>query len=167
MLRPRSLSVKPLTPVEVRREKVDTLFMVWLVHRSTADLLDRALGPAGFTADDFAIYSVLAAAPGITPTELARWMAAPATTVSSYVKRFEDRGHLTRTTHPEDRRSYQLRLTPAGSRAHKAAGSLFAPLRRQVTETLAAQEADVREALLRLRAVIDEIRSGTEAHATG
>ena len=67
-------------------------FMVWLTSRATADLLDTALAPAGLDGDEFAIYSVLTAASSITPTELARWMAAPPTTVSSYVKRFEARG---------------------------------------------------------------------------
>jgi DNA-binding MarR family transcriptional regulator len=163
MLRSRSSSVKVLSPTEVRRENVDTLFMVWLVSRSTADLLDTALGHAGLTGDDFAIYSMLAAAPGISPTDLARWMAAPPTTVSSYVKRFEARGHITRVSNPQDRRSYQLRLTPAGRRTHKAASALFSPLCSQVTDALADAETEVRETLLQLRTIIDGLRRGAQA----
>ncbi len=134
------------------------MFMVWLVSRSTTDLLDSVLAPAELTADEFAIYSVLTAAPTITPTELARWMAAPATTVSSYIKRFEGRGHITRERNPDDGRSYRISLTPAGRKSHQAAARLFRPVRSTVAAALDTQEIDTREALLRLRVVIDELR---------
>ncbi|EWT01549.1 MarR family transcriptional regulator [Intrasporangium oryzae NRRL B-24470] len=139
---------------------MDALFLVWLVARSTEDLLDSALAPSGLTGDEYAIYSVLSAAPTITPTELARWLAAPATTVSSYVKRFEARGHVTREPNPDDRRSYRIRLTPKGRRAHRAAGALFAPLRTEVAERLGSRAEDALEVLLRLRTVVDGIRAG-------
>lgn len=158
MMRNRNTSVKTLSPTEVRDENVDALFMVWLVSRSTNDLLDTLFGPAGLTGDEFAIYSVLAASPEMTPTELARWMAAPATTVSSYIKRFESRGHVTRKPNPDDRRSYRIELTPAGRRAHDAAATLFQPIRAQVGAALAKDDGDVREALLRLRTVVDDLR---------
>ena len=158
MMRSRSTSVKTISPTEVRDENVDALFMVWLVSRSTNDLLDTLFGPAGLTGDQFAIYSVLAASPEMTPTELARWMAAPATTVSSYIKRFESRGHVARKPNPDDRRSYRIELTPAGRRAHNAAVTLFQPIRAQVGAALAKDDGDVREALLRLRTVVDDLR---------
>ena len=157
-MRNRNTSVKTLSPTEVRDENVDALFMVWLVSRSTNDLLDTLFGPAGLTGDEFAIYSVLAASPEMTPTELARWMAAPATTVSSYIKRFESRGHVARKPNPDDRRSYRIELTPAGRRAHDAAATLFQPIRAQVGAALAKDDGDVREALLRLRTVVDDLR---------
>lgn len=160
MVRSRSTSVKALSAAEVRDEDVDVLFMVWLASRSTEDLLDSALAPAGMTGDEFAVYSVLTAASPITPTELARWMAAPPTTVSSYVKRFTARGHVTRDPHPDDRRSYRIALTPAGRKAHQDAAALFLPVRTRVAEALGAEDGDVREALLRLRTVVDDIRHG-------
>ena len=160
-MRDRSKSVKPLSPAEVLEEDVDALFMVWLVSRSTTDLLDSVLAPAGLTADEFAIYSVLTAAPTITPTELARWMAAPATTVSSYVKRLEGRGHVTRERNPDDGRSSLIRLTPAGRKAHQAAARLFLPVRSAVAAGIDNQDIDMKEALLRLRVLIDGLRSPT------
>jgi len=134
--------------------------MVWLTYRATADLLDATLAPAGLDGDEFAIYSVLSAAPAITPTELARWMAAPPTTVSSYVKRFEARGHVQREANPSDRRSYRIKLTPAGRRAHRTAAALFVPMRTRVEKGLGQREEEVREALVTLRTVLDEIRRG-------
>src|SRR5919112_1753014 len=136
MVRKRSEPVGGLAAAEVRDEQVDVTFMVWLTHRATTDLVDAALAPAGLDGDEFAIYSVLAAAPTITPTELARWMAAPPTTVSSYVKRFEARGHVRREPNPSDRRSYRIKLTPAGRRAHRAGAELFGPMRSGVEAAL-------------------------------
>lgn len=160
MVRQRSSSVNGLSASEVLEEDVDVTFMVWLTSRATTDLIDGALAPTGLTGDEFAIYSVLTAAPSITPTELARWMAAPPTTVSSYVKRFEARGHVEREPNPQDRRSYRIKLTPTGRRAHRTAAKVFIPLRDRVAERLGAQETDVRAALLTLRTVLDEIRNG-------
>ena len=158
MVRRPSNAIQGLSAAEVAEEDVDVTFMVWLTSRATADLLDAALAPAGLDSDEFAIYSVLNAAPLITPTELARWMAAPPTTVSSYVKRFEARGHVEREPNPADGRSYRIRLTPAGRRAHRAAAKLFIPMRTRVEEGLGTRATEVREALLTLRSVLDEIR---------
>ena len=85
-------------------------------------------------------------------------MAAPRTTVSSYVKRLEGRGHLTRRPHPSDRRSYRIHLTAAGRRTHQHAATLFGPVRSQVIEALNDQDGRVRESLLRLRSVVDTLR---------
>jgi len=163
MVRVRSTSVKPLSAAEVRDANVDPLFLVWIVSRSTEDLLDTVLAPAGLTGDEFAIYSVLSASPGITPTELSRWMAAPATSVSSYVKRLEARGHLDRQTHPSDRRSYRIRLTAAGEGAFEAGAALFGPVRDRVIETLGDRDDAVREALLTVRGVIDSMRADIDS----
>ena len=158
MMRARTTSVKGLTSAEVRAQQVDPLFMVWLVARATEDLMDTVLRPAGVTGDEFALYSVLAASPGITPSELSRWMAAPATSVSSYVKRLEARGHVVRKAHPSDRRSYRIHLTAAGRRTHRAASTLFGPVRARVIEELAAQDVPVEDSLLFLREVVDGLR---------
>src|SRR5262249_53541236 len=132
MVRYRSSDVKGLTASEIDEQGVDILFLVWLTARATADLLDSVLEPAGLTGDEFAIYSVLASGPSITPTELARWVAAPLPPASSSVRRRRGRGPVGREPHPQDRRSYQIRLTPAGRRAHRAAAALFAPVRAGV-----------------------------------
>ena len=137
---------------------MDVTFMVWLTSRATTDLLDAALAPTELDGDEFAIYSVLTASPSITPTELARWMAAPPTTVSSYVKRFEARGHVKREPNPADRRSYRIKLTPAGRRAYRSAAAKFVPLRTAVARRLGDREDEVREALVTLRTVLDELR---------
>ncbi len=132
----------------------NVLFDVWLVSRATTALIDEALRPTGLDADEFAVYSVLAAGDGLTPTELADWMAAPPTTVSSYVKRFERRGHVQRIDNPDDRRSYRLRLTDAGRQAHGLAGARFLPVLDQVTDTIGAGAADTHRRLLALHRAV-------------
>jgi DNA-binding MarR family transcriptional regulator len=164
MMRDRSRSVKALSAAEVRGEDVDVLFMVWLVSRATEDLLDQVLAPAGLTGDEFAIYSMLSSSRTITPTELSRWMAAPATTVSSYVKRFEARGHVVREKNPEDGRSYRLRLTSSGRKVHREAASRFGPVRARAGRDLGDDAPRVRDALLQLREVVDAIRGQAQTH---
>jgi DNA-binding MarR family transcriptional regulator len=135
----------------------NVLFDVWLVSRATTGVLDAALAPTGLTADEFGIYSVLTSADTMTPSELARWMSAPPTTVSSYVKRLEGRGHVVRKRNPDDGRSYVLELTAAGRRAHQEAGRRFLPVLDQVVDSLGSRrEAEVRRALAALREALDQ-----------
>jgi DNA-binding MarR family transcriptional regulator len=132
----------------------NVLFDVWLVSRAANGLLDDALSPSGLTADEFAVYSVLRAGP-LSPSALAQWMTAPLTTVSSYVKRFERRGHVERVPNPEDRRSYRLALTPEGIGAHERAGARFLPVLRAVESALGAPATRaVRSDLAALRAAL-------------
>ena len=130
------------------------LFDVWLVARATTALVDRAVRSSGLDADEFAIYSVLASTEGMTPTELAHWMAAPPTTVSSYVKRFERRGHVQRVPNPEDRRSYRVQLSDAGRGAHRAAGDLFRPVLQEVTRRVGRGVPDAHRHLRTLHQVV-------------
>ncbi len=133
----------------------NVLFDVWLVSRAATGALDAALTASGLTADEFAIYSVLVGADGMTPGELARWMAAPLTSMSSYVKRFESRGHIRRVANPQDGRSYRIQLTASGRAAHRAAGKLFQPVLDRVEHSLDLPAATVRDALHSLhRAVV-------------
>ena len=145
---------------ETAADKIDpglanVLFDVWLVSRAVHALIDDAIGPSGLDADEFAIYSVLASGTAMTPSELADWMAAPPTTVSSYVKRFERRGHVRRVPNPEDRRSYRLELTATGREAHHAAGALFRRALDHVDEALEASVGDTQQRLLELRRVVN------------
>ena len=151
--------VKPLSPAEVERWDVDVLFLVWLVARSTEDLIDGVLASAGLSADEYAVFSMLRATGGTTPTELARWMAAPPTTVSAYLKRFTARGLVTRVPHPDDGRSSLVRLTAAGHRTHDAARRRFDPVRNEVVARLAGDHLSVADALATLRTVVDQLRA--------
>lgn len=151
-MRDRNSSVKADNPSNV-------LFDTWLAARAAIALLDDALAGTGLDAEDFAVYSVLRGAGEISPGELARWMSAPPTTVSSHVKRLVARGHVRQVPHPEDRRSYRLTLTDAGQRAHATAGRRFLPALAAVEAALPRPASDVQEALRDLHAAI-----GAAAH---
>ena len=158
-MRDRTTSVKPPSrPLGVRDDGTTVLLDVWLVFRSTSELLDRALAPAGLNADEFAVYSVLSVEGGLTPSELVGWMAAPPTTVSSYVKRFEGRGHVSRVPNPDDRRSYRIVLTDEGRAVHAGAATRFVPVLGQVVTALDRPEPEVAAALASLRAALDAVR---------
>lgn len=139
----------------------------WLVARSTTELLDAVLRPAALTGDELAVYSVLSSDEAITPTELARWMAAPATTVSSVVKRLESRGHAVREKHPDDGRSYRIRPTDAGRATHAQAVDLFRPVSASVTEKLGEDVSHVDDALLKLRDAVDQAREAYQPDEAG
>lgn len=139
-------------PAEADRANV--LFCAWLMARAVTARIDAALEGTGLSADEFAIYSVLAATDGMTPSELAEWMSAPPTTVSSVVARFSARGHIERTTNPRDRRSYRVRLNAGGRAAHHAAGNAFAPILADVEHRLGTGLSDVERTLLLLRTTV-------------
>jgi len=132
----------------------NVLFAVWLVSRAATAAIDATIADAGLDADEFAVYSVLAQGDGMTPTDLAHWMTAPTTTVSSYVKRFEQRGHVERRRHPDDGRSYLIRLTAEGRDAHRAAGARFLPLLDNVNGHLGPDVDEVHQRLTQLHAAV-------------
>lgn len=162
-MRDRTTLVKGHPVDSVAAAGTNVLFDMWLASRATTGLLDAALTASGLTADEFGVYSVLSSAESMTPSELARWVSAPATTVSSYIKRLEQRGHLERSRNPADGRSFVVTLTPAGRRAHHAAGEAFLPVLDRVVGVLGRREQSIRRALALLRTCVDEVR--TQAHA--
>lgn len=148
-----------LSAAEIREEGVDLTFLMWLTARGTAALMDATVAAAGLTGDEFAVYSILAASETTTPSTLSRWMAAPPTTVSSYVKRFETRGHVRREPNPEDRRSYRIILTPAGRAVHRLARDAFQPVSDALVDALGRTSvATLSAALLTYRPIVDTLR---------
>ncbi len=159
MTRAAAVGARPGEPADEPVPELDprlgnVLFDVWLVSRATTALIDDAVKESGLNADEFALYSVLASTDGMTPSELALWMAAPPTTVSSYVKRFERRGHVRRVPHPGDGRSYRVQLTVEGRAAHLAAGLLFQPVLEEVTRRLGRGATDTHRRLRDLHRVV-------------
>ena len=136
----------------------NVLFEVWLVSRAVHALIDETIEPTGLDADEFAIYSLLASSATTTPTDLAQWMAAPATTVSSYVKRFEKRGHVKRFANPDDGRSYLIKLTAAGRRIHREAGDLYRPILADVEQRLGRGTDQTHRRLAALHEVVDAVQ---------
>src|SRR6185369_10533587 len=107
-----------------------------------------AMRGAGMRPDEYAAYSVVFEADGVTMTEVARRLGMPVTTAADYVRSMQTRGHLRRETHPGDSRAFLLRLTPAGLRAHRRASAAFARAHQALTAELGAlDEEQVRATL--------------------
>ena len=152
-----SRAADPISALD--HQDANVLLSIWGVARAAGDLLNPALAASGLTADDFAIYSLLAKRGPLTPTELARHMAAPPTTVSSHLTRFTRRGHVRRVPNPNDRRSHLILLTARGRRSQQQAAALYEPVLHAVMAALGDDEPSVRAALAQLRGVLDRARS--------
>lgn len=76
--------------------------------------------------------------------------------LTSYLDRLEGHGHVVRTRHPEDRRSFLISLTPSGSaaaaRVHRRLAALEAATRRRLTD----------RDLLAVRAALQALQDATE-----
>ncbi len=158
MVRVRSTEVKAVDEQRpLPHLGINVLLDVWSVSQAVGNLLNAALAPSGLNADEFAIYSLLARQGPLTPTELSRQMAAPPTTVSSYINRFHQRGHVQRNPNPRDRRSYRVSLTDRGRETHRAGAALFMPVLRQLVEDLGPAEPEIRASLALLRNRSDDL----------
>lgn len=153
MMRSRT---SPFVPVVTQDDGSNVLFELWRLGRAASALLTDDLAGAGVSSDEFGIYSVLASVDSMSPTALARWMSAPATTVSSHLKRLETRGHIVRRADPADRRGYLLELTPAGRDTFERATAIYVPILSRVQQHLGKEEPTVRRALVTLRQAVDE-----------
>lgn len=101
------------------------LLYVATLHRVVADLLVEAMATSGLAPADYAVCSVVLDEPGLTITDLAERFAVPLATMSDQVRDLARRGLVGRTPDVRDRRRLGLRLTDAGTAAHRAAGRSF------------------------------------------
>ncbi|HET8631927.1 MAG TPA: MarR family transcriptional regulator [Thermomicrobiales bacterium] len=137
------------------------LFDVWLVSRAAEALLDEALAPAGLTADEFALHSALHHAGPVTPSRLAELLALPPTTVSTYLRRLEQRGALARVPNPDDRRSSFIQLTPQGEASYQRTRECFLPVHAHVAQGLAVPLDEVQASLAALDAAVRQARNAS------
>ncbi|MCF8035047.1 MAG: MarR family transcriptional regulator [Desulfarculaceae bacterium] len=75
---------------------------------------DRELHHLDLRASQIAILRVLAVRDGIEQKSIERSLHLDKGTVAKTIKPLVDQGYVSRTTNPEDRRAYQIRLTPKG-----------------------------------------------------
>lgn len=123
------------------RRRVSLLFQIFRTSELNARLVSRALAPTGVRGDDFAVYSYLFYGP-MTLTDLADGTGMPLTTVSGYVKRFEERGHVVREPNPADGRSQLLSLTASGRDWLLDAVEVFRKTTSRLNEVLDASGVD-------------------------
>ncbi len=84
------------------------------INRQRIRALRRALLPYGYVGNMHLILFYVGRHPGASQEDITCFYALDKTSVARDSKRLEDMGHLRRDLVPENRRQYQLFLTPAG-----------------------------------------------------
>lgn len=131
-------------------------------------LIEAALTDTELRSEDYALYALIGTAGPVTPTELARELGLPLSTLLLRVRRFEERGHAERIANPDDGRSYLVELAPAGERLLRFARPLFRARVLAVEARLGdARVRALREALTVLGDAIErELQEATRASPT-
>ena len=106
--------------------RLSLLFEFFAASQRVGALVSVAMAAAPLRPDEYAVYSVLFDEGPTTPTDLARRVGMPPTSMSHFVRTLLARGHAERETVAADRRSYRLALTDEGLRVHAAASRAFA-----------------------------------------
>jgi DNA-binding MarR family transcriptional regulator len=144
---------------EQPRPRGTLLLDVFVLGQLAGDLLDRALAERGASPDGFAVHSVIGALGPLTPTQLAAWLGMPLTTVSDYLRRLDERGHLERLPNPDDGRSQLVTLTPEGRTALDQALPALRETVRLIEEHLRRPPEEIRAAFAELERALREIVS--------
>jgi DNA-binding MarR family transcriptional regulator len=132
-------------PADLPR-RPNAFFRLYVLSQLMDTLLDREFGDIP---DGFGIYSVIGSLGPITPTDLARIVGMPPTTLSGHIERLSRQGIVRRVEKPTDRRSYLLELTEEGVEVfhegvhglRRAVAALDERLDRPVEDVLDALEA--------------------------
>ncbi len=101
---------------DVEPSRQGPLLKLFAISQLEARLMQVAMADSPLTADDFAVYSWVRLTGPITPTQLAADLGMRQPTLSNYLRRMSERGHLRRRPHPEDGRSQLVSLTASGTR---------------------------------------------------
>jgi DNA-binding MarR family transcriptional regulator len=142
-------AVRPGTaraPARPQRQ-ISLLFDVFVLNQRLRTLLSVALAGTGMRPDEYAVYSLLFEVGPLTPTEMARQMGMPLTTVLDYLRSMRVRGHLNRSAHAGDGRAYQLRLTDEGLTAFHTASAAWNRSLSRLEPSLSVPVKEVRRAL--------------------
>ena len=144
--------------MSTERTEMSILFDLWLINHLLSGALDEVLVDAsGLTGEDFGFYSLLRRFGPLTPTQISRWTAMPATTVSATVRRLAARGHVEHTRNPADGRSRLIALTEVGMATHAATASVFFEQTRPLAVALGPDEFAQRLSLQRLDTALREV----------
>jgi DNA-binding MarR family transcriptional regulator len=108
--------------------RANAFFRLYVLSQLMDTLLDREFADIP---DGFGVYSVIGSMGRITPTDLARMVGMPPTTLSGHIERLSRQGVVRRVENPDDGRSYLLELTSEGEKAFHAGGE---GLRRAMAE---------------------------------
>jgi DNA-binding MarR family transcriptional regulator len=138
--------------------QMSILFDLWLVNHLISGALDDVLArDGGLSGDEFGFYSLLRRFGPASSSQVVRWTAMRPTTVSTLVRRLQQRGHVEQRPNPVDGRSRLIALTPAGEAAHARTAATFFTATRALAAALGPDEQRQRASLQRLDAVLRQV----------
>jgi DNA-binding MarR family transcriptional regulator len=143
--------------------RLSLLFHLFAAEQRVRTLLGHAMADSGLRPDDYAVYSVLFDEGPHAPTDLARRVGMPPTTMSHYVRAMLDRGHVEREVVASDRRSFRLRLTAEGLAAHGRASRAFAEAHGRFIEVLEVEESAAEAILAAIGRAADQADAALQA----
>lgn len=115
-------------------------FLLRRAHQISAAVFEAHCAALGLTQAQYGTLSVLANAPGLDQTRLARALAFDKVTVLRVIRGLSERGLVRRTTPEQNRRQLSLELTDEGWALLRSAQPLAAAAHRQLTGTLDTNE---------------------------
>ena len=143
-----------------RQPRISLLFQVFKTNQLARTYVRRVLDEATMRGDDFAVYSLLYVMGPASPLVVADGLGMPATTLSGYLAKLEERGHLARRPHPSDGRSHLVALTPAGEAAFSAQRATFSAGLRRLERALGGGDERIYEALEALQDALRAAETG-------
>lgn len=102
---------------------------------------DNQFTKLGVTADQFVLLATLARGRALTQRELAARMPSDPSTVRAMLVLLEERGLVSRNTHPTDGRARTVALTASGLRKYRQAIEAGQAIRDQMVSSMSAAEA--------------------------
>ena len=141
-----------------RTSTLSLLFDLFVTNQRVGRLLTDAMADVGLRPDEYAVYSAVFDLGPISPTDLARALGMPPTTVSHYMDGMRSAGHLHQARNPRDGRSYLVRLSLDGLAAHRRAHTGF----NRAYQSLVARLDDPSAAGQRIREVGEAAQGAIE-----
>lgn len=124
---------------------------------------DMQFAKLGVTADQFVLLATLARGHALTQRDLADRMSSDPSTVRAMLVLLEERGLVSRDTHPTDGRARTVALTKSGRRKFRQVFEAGQAIRDQMVCSLTAEETKLLVALL--RRVADSLTDASMASA--
>jgi DNA-binding MarR family transcriptional regulator len=144
----------------VSERRPSILFDLYVASQLTGQLLEVELAGAEIPVEDFALYNALVHFERATPTELARHLGLPLSTLLFRFGRIESRGHGVRERNPRDGRSSLVSLSPRGRRAFDRARPRFLDALGAIHRHLAMDADAVQDAVAELSRAIGMALAG-------
>ena len=110
---------------------------------------DLQFAKLGVTADQFVLLATLARGHALTQRELAARMPSDPSTVRAMLVLLEERGFVSRSTHPTDGRARTVALTESGLRKFRQVFKAGRAIRSQMVSSLTTEETKSLVKLLR------------------